>query len=230
MRTLQRPIKKAIIIAGGDPPSLSLIRSEITAHTIIVAVDSGANCLYKYKIIPNYIIGDLDSITSRALSFFNKREVIIERFPRTKNYTDAVLAINVAASLGAKQIVCLGCLGGKRADHAFGSLGLLELCMQLKIDAAILDEANRITLHNKSITITGKPGHHFSILAYGAEVKKLSLQNSKYKLTNYDLKIGDTRTLSNEFLKKNVKISIKSGKFLLFLNRAVRPNAKRHYD
>lgn len=206
---------KAIIIAGGTAPSLKLLKNEITHNSIIIAADSGANCLFSYKVTPNYIIGDLDSITPKARKFFEKKPVVFERAPRDKDSTDAFLALHKAIALGAKEITFFGCTGGKRIDHFIGSLGLLAFCLKHKIKATIKDETNCISLHAKSFTISGQPGTIFSLFAYSNMVKGLTIKGGKYKLLSYKLLSGDPRTISNEFALNPVKISFSSGKLML---------------
>jgi len=208
---------KAIIIAGGTPPSKKLITKEITRSSIIIAADSGANCLWKYKIVPDYLIGDFDSINSKALNFLANKNIPIERYPCNKDLTDAQLALKKSLQLKAKKIIFLGCLGGKRIDHLLGALGLLVECSNLNIDASLKDDYQTVTLLKKSTTIYGKPRAIFSLQAYGGTVSKLSVIGSKYSLKNHSLKTGDVLTLSNEFQNKKVKIQFKSGKLLLIL-------------
>jgi len=204
----------AIIIAGGTPPSKKLISKEITRSSVIIAADSGANCLWKYKIVPDYLIGDFDSINSKALNFLANKNIPIERYPCNKDLTDAQLALKKSLQLKAKKIIFLGCLGGKRIDHL---LGALVECSNLNIDASLKDDYQTATLLKKSTIIYGKPGAIFSLQAYGGTVSKLSVSGSKYTLKNYSLKTGDALTLSNEFKNKKVKIQFKSGKLLLIL-------------
>jgi thiamine pyrophosphokinase len=208
---------KAIIIAGGIPPTKKLITKEIAKNTPVIAADSGANCLWQYKITPNYLIGDLDSINYQALNFCLNKDVIIEHYPNDKNFTDAELALKKAAKLGAKKIIFLGCLGGKRTDHLLGALGLLDKCAKLNIEAALKDDHQTITLLKKSTIIHGKVGQQFSLQAYGGTVKHLSIDGSKYTLKNHSLKMGDALTIANEFQNKKVKIKFSSGKLLVIL-------------
>ncbi len=179
---------KAIIISGGTPPSQKLITKEITQNCIIIAVDSGANCLYKYQTAPHYLIGDLDSINHTTLNFWINKNIPIEQHPCDKNATDSQLALQKAITLDVKEIVFLGCLGGNRVDHLLGALGLLTECLNLNIVASLKDDYQTITLLNHPITIHGKNKEMFSLQAYGEPVKNLSISGSKYELRNHELK------------------------------------------
>lgn len=206
---------KAIIVAGGTAPPKKLITRELTSKSVIIAADSGANCLWHYKILPDYLIGDFDSINKKILGSLKRSSTIIERHPCCKDLTDAQLALKKALELRAKAIVFLGCLGGKRVDHLLGALGLLLTCAKLKVDACLKDEHQTITLITKSTIIHGKSGDIFSLQAYGALVKNLSITGSKYELKNHLLKTGDSLTLSNEFCRKKVTIDFTAGRLVL---------------
>lgn len=207
---------KTIIVAGGTWPSKKLLNKEVTAKNIIIAADSGANCLWEYQITPDYLIGDFDSIDSKILQLWENKKVSIERHPQNKDETDAQLALKKATSLGATEVVFLGCLGGKRVDHLLGALGLLTEASDLKIAACLKDDYQTITLLEEPTTIHGKSGEIFSLQAYGEPVKNLSISGSKYELKNYELKMGDALTLSNEFKNQTVNIQFTSGRLLLF--------------
>lgn len=206
---------KAIIVAGGIPPTKKLIMKELTKNTIIIAADSGANILWRCKIAPYYLIGDLDSIEYKVLNFWLNKNVIVEPAPTDKDFTDAELALKKALLLKVKTITFLGCLGGKRVDHLLGAFGLLDKCAKLNIKASLKDDYQTVTLLQKSTVIHGKIGAMFSLQAYGGTVKNLSITGSKYTLKNHQLKMGDALTLSNKFCGKKVKIAFKSGKLLL---------------
>ena len=212
---------KAIIVAGGSPPSKKLLEKEITPKSILIAADSGANCLWEYKLTPDYLIGDFDSINKKVLHFWQNKNIPIETHPRNKDLTDTQLALRKAVALGEKEIVFLGCLGGKRTDHLLGNLGLLKECLDLNIETCLKDDYQTITLLNKSATISGSPGEIFSLQAYGQPVKNLYISGAKYNLKNYELKMGDALTLSNEFQKEDVKIKFMSGELLLIQSQSI---------
>lgn len=206
---------KAIIVAGGARPSLELLKSEFNEDSIIICADSGGECLYEYGIVPKYLIGDFDSISRNVLKFFfNCESCIIEKYPKDKDFTDTELALNKAISLEADEIVFLGCIGS-RIDHILGNLGLLKVCLKHNVKAVIKDEHNEIFLANKSIDLKKDDKKYFSIQAFGAEIKKLSIIGAKFDLKDYDLTPGDPLTVSNEFIGIPVHISFNEGLLLV---------------
>lgn len=208
---------KVIIVSGGKPPSNELLKKEISDCDYLICADSGANFLYENNICPQLLVGDFDSINQNVLNFFKKNSKCkIEKFPKQKNDTDSELAVYRAIELGADEITLLG-FTGTRIDHLLGNLGLLYICLEKGVKATLKDDNNKIFLTNKPIKIYGNKDDLFSIQAYCNVVKSLSIKGGKYPLDNYDLILGDSRTISNEFLNNEVELNFSSGNLLVIL-------------
>lgn len=208
---------KAIVVSGGTPPSCEMLNNELRNSDLLICADSGANCLYSYGISPNYLIGDFDSVDKRVLDFFKNSNCLIETYPSHKNETDTELAIDKALELGSSSIVLLGCTG-TRFDHILGNIGLLKKCLLSGTEACIIDSNNIIMLKDKSFTIYNEAGTIFSISAYCDEVKKLTIKNAKYPLMDYDLRLGDPLTISNEFAGLPVEVTFEDGMVLFMIS------------
>ena len=62
-----------------------------------------------------------------------------------------------------------------------------------------------------------KKDKRLSLTAFGDTVMGLSIIDAKYLLKDYDLQFGDSRTVSNEFLDKDVTVKFKSGILLVMI-------------
>ncbi|MBC2578970.1 thiamine diphosphokinase [Clostridium sp. DJ247] len=210
---------KIVIVSGGNPPSYSLITEELEDCSFLICADSGGNCLYKYNIIPDYLMGDFDSISEEAMNFFLKQsKCSIENYPSDKDFTDTELVFNKALELGGKKIIFLGCTG-TRIDHLMGNIGMLAKCLRQNIKGYIKDNNNCIEITNKPVKITGNYGATFSLQAYSNVVKNLTIKGAKYELLNYDLSLGDARTVSNQFLYEEVEITFDEGVILILYSK-----------
>lgn len=205
---------RVVIVSGGRAPSENILKRYTDEKSYIICADSGANCLYKYGIVPNIVLGDFDSINKEVLSYFINKKCKIAEYQAEKDFTDTEAAFNEALKCEPSEIIFLGCTGS-RLDHALANLGLLNRCLSLNIKASIVDENNRITLHNKSFEVEGNLGETFSLQCFGETVKNLSILGAKYPLYNYDLSFGDPRTVSNEFLNGKASIQFDSGIIML---------------
>lgn len=206
---------KALIVSGGQRPSRELIEIELASSDVIICADSGANCLYEYKIMPHLLVGDFDSIDKEAFSFFETSDCNIERFPKEKDYTDTELAMNRAIEeYGADEICFLGC-SGSRIDHMMGNIGLLLKTLKMRVNARLKDDNNTVILTDKPLCIKGNKGEYFSLIAYGDNVSEVTIEGAKYPLYKYNLKLGEPIGISNEFLEEEVKITFTKGLLLI---------------
>lgn len=63
-------MKKALLISGGNRVSKKLLDKYL--DRFIIVADGGMKMLRDYDILPNLIIGDMDSIDDKALNFIEK--------------------------------------------------------------------------------------------------------------------------------------------------------------
>ncbi|MBZ9687949.1 thiamine diphosphokinase [Clostridium estertheticum] len=208
---------KVIIISGGNPPSLEFLLKEITEDTFLIGADSGANCLYDYNIEPDLLVGDFDSIDKVAFDYFKKGKCTIDIYPTEKDFTDTEIATQKAICMKPNEIVFLGCTGS-RIDHLLGNIGMLKICLQNGVNAYLKDENNVVRLINTSISLKGSVGQIFSVQSYGDEIIGLTIEGAKYPLNNYNLKVGQSITISNEFAVPQVEIKFKAGTLMLILS------------
>ena len=209
---------KGLIISGGNPPSKALLNSELQLKPYVICADSGGDCLYKYRIIPDLLIGDFDSISEEAFRYFEKSSCRIIKLPKEKDFTDTEFALKECIKKGLSEITFLGCTG-TRLDHTLGNISLLIICLENNIKGNIKDINNDISITDSPIEINGYFGETFSLLPYTEVVSGLTLEGCKYPLKDYCLKIGNPITISNEFLDTSVRISFKSGIIIIFLSK-----------
>lgn len=203
---------RALIISGGTPPNERILKEEIEKCQLLLGADSGCETYFKYNIIPDYALGDFDSIKQEVKEKLKLTNVI--EFNSEKDNTDSEIAVLKAIELGAKEIVLLG-FTGTRIDHTLSNLGLLNICLKNNVKAYIRDNNNIIWLVDKSITLKGNKGTYISFQAFGEDVEEFSIKGAKYELEDYTLTFGDGRCVSNEFLMEDIEINFKKGKILI---------------
>ncbi|MBE6055300.1 MAG: thiamine diphosphokinase [Clostridium sartagoforme] len=201
---------KAVIISGGKVPSESLVFNQLKDSNLIIGADKGCEVLYKYNIKPDYILGDFDSANIDILNSIEAKAGEKIKFKREKDYTDTEIAYNLAVEKGADEIILLGATG-TRYDHSLSNLGLMLRGLKKNIKVKIIDDNNFIFLTDKPLTLKGNKGDTISFQAYCDEVKNFNIRGSKYDLTNFNLKLGDSITTSNEFLDNDIRITFDSG-------------------
>lgn len=188
----------------------------------IVGVDKGLEFCYRNQIVPNWILGDFDSISPEVIEWYKKQEEIpIKQYKPEKDDTDTRLGIELAMKLGSDKIFLLGATGG-RLDHYMGNLQSLLILAKEGKEGWILDEQNAITVRKAGkIGITKKEqfGKYVSFFSMGDEVTGLSLRGFKYPLNQYTLKNSDGLAVSNEILEDEAEIEFKTGELMIVESR-----------
>lgn len=203
-----------LIVAGGEI-SLTFLKKYCFERKpeIIIAVDKGLEALNKLSIVPNHIVGDLDSVEDTVLDFYKSNpNITIHEYLPEKDYTDTDIALNLAISLHSSHITIIGALG-KRMDHALANIHILTMALEKNIPCEILDMNNRIYLINNIHTIekTRAYGKYISLIPFTSTVEGLTLTGFKYPLNNYPLTIGKSLGISNEIMDDMATIRFKNG-------------------
>ncbi len=209
-------MRSVLIVTGGaaDPELIRSFAADGESDRIIAA-DAALDTLRELDIIPDYIIGDMDSASPDSVNYYRQYPYIVwdERSPE-KNETDTELARDRALTLGCKRLVILGATGG-RADHFLSNIDILYGCLAAGVDASIVDAQNRISLtdHVKTFSKDDQWGRYVSFIPYTDEVRGVTLTGFKYPLSGHDLKRGEEAGLcvSNEITKPKAKVKIDDG-------------------
>lgn len=201
---------RAVIVTGGTPPTKELLLKYIKEDDYIIGVDKGCNCLYQYKIKPNIILGDFDSIDSKIIDYYKASNIEIIEFEPEKDYTDTDLGYRKAVASGAKEILLFGATG-TRIDHMLGNVGLQLKAIGSGIHLEIIDDHNRMFLIDKSTRFYAKDRGIISFHAISKVVKNINIRGAKYPLVNYDMTLFEPRAICNEFIGEDVIITFESG-------------------
>lgn len=208
-----------LIVAGGVKPKDEIIKYYSEKCQLTIGVDKGCNYLFEAEVKPQYIVGDFDSSNSEIIDEIVKLGVIRYKYQCEKNFTDSEEAFELASSKGAKRIEFLGATG-KRFDHTLGNLGLLLKALNLGIVAEIVDDRNKMFLINKNTIIQRDSEYKYvSFLAYNTRIEEFSIKGAKYNLDKYTLEIGDSRTVSNEFITDEICLEISNGNILVIYSK-----------
>lgn len=209
-------MKSCLIVTGGKL-DLAFARSFLETEKFdkVIAVDAGLESAEALGLVPDYIVGDFDTVAGPVVERFKQMPFIVwEQHKPEKNETDTELARSRALTLGCQKIVFLGATGG-RIDHMLGNLHALYACMESGIQAYIVDAQNRICLldEGRNFYRSALWGKYVSFLPYTQEVKGITLKGFKYPLLNKDIRRGQEVGLciSNELAEDAASISFQEG-------------------
>lgn len=206
-------MEKALIISGGDFSPV-----KINTYDICIACDKGASYAQKMNIVPDYIVGDFDSLTNYDFSNFPKDKIL--SFPAKKDDTDTMLAIKHAITLGCKDITIL-CALGNRLDHTLANIQSLQFIADKGYKGRILSQnESLITLSSKeTASIEKKEGFSLSLFSLSDSCKGLYINGSEYDVENITLTNTFPLGISNHFKDEKAEIRIDSGILLIVLSR-----------
>ena len=204
---LLKTMKRCIIIANGKSPSKKVVNYFFEkGFNKIICADGGANSAKKIGIIPNFIIGDLDSIDLSSKNYFKDKSTIIQI--RRQNDTDVEKCLKFAIKKGFKEAILLG-VTGDRLDHTICNLGIvIKFFSKIKIYLAA--ESSFLTPINNDRTIKSKIGETISIYAFDNKTRITSI-GLKYKLQNTALPFGVRESTSNVSISNEVKLFVSGG-------------------
>ncbi len=203
-------MSKALLICNGEnfPALLKRLAKEAD---LILAADAGADAALKAGLIPNAVIGDLDSASPRARRTL--KNVPFIQVARQDN-TDFDKALHW---LARKKFTACAVAGaaGKRLDFTVGNL-LAAFAYAKRMDIVFHGDGWIMRPLARGLKFTARPGARMSLLPLSA-CKGVTLKGFKYPLQNAHWKAGLTMGTSNEVCAKHCEVSFASGRLLMYL-------------
>lgn len=201
---------KAIIFSNGQIRDYNFVKNNISNYDIIICCDGGVKHTKKLNLIPDYILGDLDSAPLEIINYYKSLNVPFKIFPSKKDETDTEIGVDFAIELNVDSIDLYGSIG-TRFDHTLSNAYSLLKPLKNGIKARIIDEYNIIELIDKEIIFTNKKGNTISLLPLTTKVCGITTYGLEYPLKDGTLEIGKLLGVSNVILEDIAKIVIKSG-------------------
>lgn len=215
-------MSKAVIISGGtlDEGFVEQILAQ-EEGACVIGVDRGMEYLYQKKIVPQYIVGDFDSIRPEVISYYrDETHVPIREYNPIKDASDTEIAIRLAMTLGCTEILVLGATGG-RIDHLWANIQTLAVACKAGVQAYILDPRNKIWVIDRPCTLKKAEayGTYLSLFAISGEIYDFNLKGTKWPLSHHVLKPTDSLTVSNKYEDDEVEISFPDGMLVIMETR-----------
>lgn len=209
-----------LIVTGGNVNTefLKKILEENKFETIIAA-DKGLEALNKINVMPNYIIGDFDSVNKTTLNQYENKNIEITYLKPEKDFTDTHMAIKLAIEKRAKHITIIGATG-TRMDHTLANIHALNEALQNNVPTEIINENNRIMLINKKAKLIKNTNYKYvSIIPLTTKITGVTLKGFKYNIENATINLGESIGVSNEQIEQEALIEIKEGIAILIYSK-----------
>lgn len=185
---------------------------EILKEDLVIAADAGIKNAQHFGIIPDYIIGDFDSL---GYTPTDKNTII---HPIEKDDTDTMLAVKSGLEKGYSNFRIFGGIGG-RLDHSFANIQTACYIAENNGNAVFYGNNENFTvIKNNQITFHKESKGNLSIFAL-EECEDVNIKGAFYELENGRLSVNFPLGTSNKFNNKEVTISVGNGKLLIIWER-----------
>ena len=200
-------MKKALLLANGDAPKKSQIKYlQRKEFDFLICADGGANSAKKLNIIPNLIIGDLDSITENNEKYYSDKSEIIKI--SRQNDTDVEKALKYLIRKKFDEVILLGATGD-RLDHSICNLGIVIKFFN-KIKISILHEQSFLKAYDNDVELKTEKNEIISLYGFDTATK-ITSKGLKYPLKNISLPFGERESTSNVATSEMVYLKITGG-------------------
>ena len=203
-----------VIFANGPLPPEEFVKKYVENPDLIVCADGGANRIIDWKIKPDVLIGDFDSVSKETL--LELGDIALVRRPE-QDTTDLQKALDYvdSRSNGECTVLVFGATG-ERPDHFLGNISLLPY-YQKRLEIEFIDEKYTIKLVGKQLSISGEPGKTVSLWSLSEKATGVTTTGLKYNLKNKTILQG-TMGISNELDEPEATVKVRSGNLLAIIH------------
>ena len=187
-------IRKINIMLGGVFPK------EIPSTDLWCGVDKGALYLLNKGVNPILSCGDFDSITSEERNEVKEKSKYF-KVKNSEDLTDAEFALEHILELFEEvEVIDIYGATGRRLDHFFGNILLLNNLKYNNTKIRIIDDNNIITTAKKGLNSFERiEGYKYFSIVPIYENTVMTIKNSKYEVDDLVLTLNRPNATSNEF-------------------------------
>lgn len=186
----------------------------------VVVADGGLKFLLKNGMLPDFFVGDLDSVEPEGALKDILKDIPKEIVPVEKDDTDMALAVAKAYEKGYRNILLYGGCGGARISHTLANIQMMSFYAKKGCSLQMLGDGVRMEiLHNGSKTLSAAMKGSISVICLSDVAEGVTIQGLKYEYTGA-LTSDRTLGVSNSFVGKDAMVSVENGTLLLVYERA----------
>lgn len=187
----------------------------MTKNDMIIAADGGYDILKEIGLIPDVVIGDLDSLEGEL-----KHKNVVKH-PVEKDETDTFLATKLGVEKGYKNFIIFGGVGG-RIDHTIANIqNLLWIAKRGGRAFLIGNDVIMTVISDDLLTFSADFKGKISIFAQENSVEGVNIKGLKYSAENLTLTPEFPLGVSNEFVGERAEISVEDGSLLIIWEQKI---------
>jgi len=200
-------MKTICYIVGAMEPGEICIRPDRPA--LVIAADRGLAHLERRGIVPDWIVGDFDSLGHAP----EGRNII--RHPVEKDDTDMMLAVKTGLERGCREFILYGGIGG-RMDHTYANLQTLIWLAKAGGRGYLMGNSMISTvIENGTLSFPAACRGTVSVFCPDGEARGVSLRGLYYPLEDGVLRSEFPLGVSNSFTGAAASVSVAEGRLLV---------------
>ena len=208
-----------ILIGAGD---LTVSEIPIGENDLCIAVDAGYEYCKLLEIVPDYILGDFDSISEKEaesvaqIAKTEEDKVIV--LPVEKDDTDMLAALKLGLSRGYQSFRIYGGMGG-RIEHTIANIQCLLYLKEHNAVGYLMDGTGMILVaKEEEISFQDSMEGYMSLFSMGDKAV-VSIEKMKYSLDEHEITNSFPIGISNEFiLGEKGKITVHKGAVVVIVS------------
>jgi thiamine pyrophosphokinase len=206
---------RAAIFLNGSPDPPALIRHVAGRADLAVAADGGARYAFEAGVIPDLVVGDMDSLGEDLAREIESRGAALERHPVRKDKMDGHLAVLAARERGATIADILCAVGGTPAALLAVTHILLAAERVGLRSTVVADRVRMFAIEAGTRMVEGGPQDSVSIFPLAGPAVGVTLEGMGYPLDNATLEPGDTLGYHNGLITNEARVSVGEGVLLV---------------
>jgi thiamine pyrophosphokinase len=206
---------RAVVFVNGEVQDYTALASWLRPGDHLIGADGGTRHMLALGLMPDAVVGDLDSLEPETVAKLIAQGVDVERYPVAKDQTDLELAIERGLRAGASEILLLGALGGRLDQTLANLLILAQRNWPVPLRLAEGNQLAQVLRSGETLTLQAAPGSTVSAIPLSALVTGITYKGLEYPLQDATLTIGSTRGVSNVVASSPATITIKDGVLLV---------------
>ena len=207
--------KVVFVVSGGDFGDPAFLRRQAAAvdPAAMICADGGARHLEAAGLVPDVIVGDMDSLDPAALRDYEAKGSRILRHAPRKDETDTELALREAFRMGPAEVWIWGALG-YRVDHLLANISLLAQGKPAGTEVKLIDEWCEVFLIDRRRVIAGEAGQTVSLFPFAGPAAGVTLTGFEFPLKKATMEIDHPYGVSNRLLGDQGIVEVDSGRLL----------------
>lgn len=197
-----------IFCAGGFDALAAPVRDD----DILIAADGGVRHLQALQLAPHVVLGDFDSLGYIPAG--------AQVFPIEKDDTDAMLAVRKALDMGCREIFLYGSMDGHRLDHTVANFQTLQFLTARGARGYLVGISHIATvISGETVAFPETAEGILSLFCLGPDAGGITLEGLKYPMENGTLTSDFPLGVSNHFLGRPARVTVRNGSILALWER-----------